>query len=43
MLRRYSPMWLCVLSQIMQLERTRGDGGYDYYSVDKGSAFTSCF
>ena len=27
----------------MQMERTRGDGGYDYISVDSGSAFTQCF
>jgi hypothetical protein len=30
-------------AMIMHLERTRGDGGHDYYSMDKGSAFTSCF
>lgn len=28
---------------IHHLERTRGDGGYDYYSMDRGSAFTTCF
>jgi hypothetical protein len=28
---------------IHHLERTRGDGGYDYLSVDGGSAFTTCF
>ncbi len=28
---------------IHHLERSRGDGGYDYLSVDSGSAFTSCF
>lgn len=31
----------CVL--IEQLERTRGDAGSEYWSVDKGSQFTSCF
>ena len=31
----------CVM--IHHLERTRGDGGYDYLSVDKGSAFSTCF
>ena len=31
----------CVL--IHQLERTRGDGGVDYLSVDVGSQYTSCF
>ena len=31
----------CVL--IHQLERTRGDGGADYWSVDIGSQYTSCF
>lgn len=31
----------CVM--IEQLERTRGDGGYDYYSMDRGSAFSTCF
>eukprot|EP01036_Dinobryon_divergens_P027108 gene27108-35827_t len=30
-------------AMIMHLERTRGDGGFDYHSVDSGSAFTSCF
>ena len=30
-------------AMIMHLERTRGDGGFDYHSVDIGSAFTSCF
>jgi hypothetical protein len=30
-------------AMIMHLERTRGDGGFDYLSVDTGSAFTSCF
>ena len=30
-------------AMIMHLERTRGDGGYDYLSVDRGSAFTTCF
>jgi hypothetical protein len=28
---------------IEYLERTRGDGGLDYYSMDRGSAFSSCF
>ncbi len=27
---------------IQYLERTRGDAGYDYYSVDRGSSFTTC-
>lgn len=31
----------CVM--IQHLERTRGDGGYDYYSMDQGTAFTSCY
>ena len=31
----------CML--INQLERTRGDGGTDYWSVDVGSQFTTCF
>ena len=31
----------CVL--IHQMERTRGDGGADYLSVDLGSQYTSCF
>lgn len=30
-------------SMIHHLERTRGDGGYDYLSVDRGSVFTECF
>jgi hypothetical protein len=30
-------------TMIQHLERTRGDGGYDYYSMDRGSAFTTCF
>ena len=30
-------------AMILHLERTRGDGGYDYLSLDKGSAFTTCF
>jgi len=30
-------------TMIEQLERTRGDGGADYWSIDKGSAFSSCF
>ena len=30
-------------AMIHQLERTRGDGGSDYYSMDAGSAFTGCF
>jgi hypothetical protein len=28
---------------IHHLERTRGDGGYDYFSMDGGSVFTLCF
>ena len=28
---------------IEYLERTRGDGGLDYYSMDRGSAFSTCF
>jgi hypothetical protein len=28
---------------IEHLERTRGDGGAEYYSVDRGSAHTVCF
>jgi hypothetical protein len=32
-----------VPAQILHLERTRGDGGFDYYSMDKGSAFTGCY
>lgn len=28
---------------IHHLERTRGDGGYDYFSMDDGTAFTLCF
>lgn len=31
----------CML--INQLERTRGDGGTDYWSVDVGSQYTTCF
>jgi hypothetical protein len=31
----------CVL--IHQMERTRGDGGAEYFSVDLGSQYTSCF
>ena len=31
----------CML--IHELERTRGDGGTDYWSVDIGSQYTSCF
>lgn len=31
----------CVM--INHLQRTRGDAGYDYLSVDKGSAFSTCF
>eukprot|EP00388_Colpodella_angusta_P042617 GDKK01056877.1.p3 GENE.GDKK01056877.1~~GDKK01056877.1.p3 ORF type:complete len:117 (-),score=3.15 GDKK01056877.1:57-407(-) len=30
-------------TMIMHLERTRGDGGYEYYSMDEGSAHTTCF
>ena len=30
-------------AMIHHLERTRGDAGTDYYSLDHGSAFTSCF
>lgn len=28
---------------IFQMERTRGDGGFEYLSLDKGSAYTTCF
>lgn len=35
--------FLNIFLQIMHLERTRGDGGYEYFSMDTGSAFTSCF
>lgn len=28
---------------IHHLERTRGDGGFDYYSMDAGTVFTLCF
>jgi hypothetical protein len=30
-------------TMIHHLERTRGDGGYEYFSMDYGSAFTTCF
>lgn len=32
--------WCIVLHN---LERTRGDGGWDYHSMDAGSAFSACF
>ncbi len=28
---------------IFQMERTRGDGGFEYLSIDRGSAYTTCF
>lgn len=31
----------CVL--IDHLQRTRGDGGYDYFSLDLGSFFSTCY
>ena len=31
----------CML--IHAMERTRGDGGYDYFSVDRGTAYSTCF
>ena len=30
-------------SLINALQRTRGDGGYDYLSVDSGSSYSICF
>jgi hypothetical protein len=30
-------------SMIHALQRTRGDGGRDYHTVDKGSAYTVCY
>lgn len=30
-------------AMIHQLERSRGDGGADYYSMDGGTAFSACF
>lgn len=28
---------------IAKLARSRGDGGYEYFGVDRGSFFTECF
>jgi hypothetical protein len=35
-----SSSW-CMMINFMQ--RTRGDGGWDYHSMDKGSAHSICF
>ena len=40
--------FVCTLSSswcslTLMLERTRGDGGYDFQSVDSGSQYTTCF
>jgi hypothetical protein len=40
---RNLPSLACLFLQIMHLERTRGDGGSDYFSMDRGSAFASCY
>lgn len=31
----------CIM--IHGLQRTRGDGGRDYHSLDRGSAYTVCY